>query len=93
MNLLCAACAHSLFSYFKALSRLHLRSLDPLDAVDSGARALASIKPALAPRCHAQVIVAGLRALRWLCRQTWMRDQLHTAGSCCPNVHVKLIYT
>jgi hypothetical protein len=92
MLLLCLVCTNCLFSYFKALSRLHLRTLDPLDAVDSGARALASIKPALAPRCHTHVIVAGLRALRWLCRQTWIRDQLHTAGAICQKARVKQLY-
>ena len=72
---------HSLSSYFKALTRLHLRSLDPLQAVEGGARALLSIKPALSPSCHTLVTVAALRALRFLCRQAWIRDQLHTEGA------------
>ena len=71
----------SLARYFKALSRLELRSLDPAHAVESGARALSSIKPALSPHCHAHVTVAGLRALRFLCQMTWIRDQLHSAGA------------
>ena len=65
------------------MTRLHLSTLHPLDAVESGARALATIKPAMAPRCHSHVTTAGLRALRFLCRQSWIRDQLHTAGSVC----------
>jgi hypothetical protein len=77
----CLRCRHDIFSYFKAISRLHLSSLDPLDAVESGTRALSAIKPALSPSCHTLVTVAGLRALRFLCRKPWIRDQLHTTGT------------